>query len=178
MPLYSIYFPDLKNQIGDKKVKLKWAVAGRSSDKLAKVLMAVSLQHPKFDHASVDMIICDVTNEQSINEMAAQAKVLLNCVGPYRYVKMRKTEFHSISQYFEHLRFTGEKVVKACVKQGTNYVDISGEPQFLETMQLKYHEEAEKKGIYIVGKNKSLKNLRLQPLIYAILLLQIRVMWF
>ena len=94
--LYSIYFPDLKNQIGDKKVKLKWAVAGRSSDKLAKVLMAVSLQHPKFDHASVDMIICDVTNEQSINEMAAQAKVLLNCVGPYRYVKMSKTEFHSL----------------------------------------------------------------------------------
>ena len=82
--LYSIYFPDLKNQIGDKKVKLKWAVAGRSSDKLAKVLMAVSLQHPKFDHASVDVILCDVTNEQSINEMAAQAKVLLNCVGPYR----------------------------------------------------------------------------------------------
>ena len=46
--------------------------------------MAVSLQHPKFDHASVDMIFCDVTNEQSINEMAAQAKVVLNCVGPYR----------------------------------------------------------------------------------------------
>ena len=30
-------------------------------------------------------------------------------------------------------------------------MDISGEPQFLETMQLKYNDEAEKKGIYIVG---------------------------
>ena len=48
-------------------------------------------------------------------------------------------------------RFSGEKVVKACVAQGTNYVDISGEPQFLESMQMKYHEEAEKKGIYIIG---------------------------
>ena len=96
---FLIYFPDLKNQIGDKKVKLKWAVAGRSMDKLAKVLMAVSLQHPKFDHASVDMIFCDVTNEQSINEMAAQAKVVLNCVGPYRYAKISKTEVHFVKLY-------------------------------------------------------------------------------
>ena len=42
-------------------------------------------------------------------------------------------------------------MVKACVAQGTHHVDISGEPQFLETMQLKYNDEAEKKGIYIVG---------------------------
>ena len=42
-------------------------------------------------------------------------------------------------------------MVKACVTQGTHHVDISGEPQFLETMQLKYNDEAEKKGIYIVG---------------------------
>ena len=30
-------------------------------------------------------------------------------------------------------------------------MDLSGEPQFLEEMQLRYNEEAEKKGIYIVG---------------------------
>lgn len=35
--------------------------------------------------------------------------------------------------------------------KGTNYVDVSGEPEFLELIQLKYHEEAKKKGIYIVG---------------------------
>merc|ERR1712018_187523 len=129
--VYKAVEQDLKNQLGDKKIKLKWAVAGRSMDKLAKALMAVSLKNPEFDHSSIDMIFCDVSNEQSIVEMAAQAKVLLNCVGPYR--------------------FTGEKIAKACVSQSTNYVDISGEPQFLETMQLKYHEEAEKKGIYIIG---------------------------
>jgi len=122
---------DLKNQLGDKKVKLKWAVAGRSMDKLAKVLMAAHLSNPGFDHGSIDMIFCDVNDEGSINDMAAQTKILLNCVGPYR--------------------FTGEKIVKACVAQGTHHVDISGEPQFLETMQLKYNDEAEKKGIYIVG---------------------------
>jgi short subunit dehydrogenase-like uncharacterized protein len=122
---------DLKNQLGDKKVKLKWAVAGRSMDKLAKVLMAAHLSNPGFDHGSIDMIFCDASDESSINDMAAQTKILLNCVGPFR--------------------FSGEKVVKACVAQGTHHVDISGEPQFLETMQLKYNDEAEKKGIYIVG---------------------------
>ena len=32
-----------------------------------------------------------------------------------------------------------------------HHVDISGEPQFLESMQLKYGEEAESKGLYIIG---------------------------
>ena len=30
----------------------------------------------------------------------------------------------------------------ACVQAGANHVDISGEPQYLEKMQLKYNEEA------------------------------------
>lgn len=30
-------------------------------------------------------------------------------------------------------------------------MDISGEPQYLETMQLKYAKEAEEKGVHIVG---------------------------
>ena len=79
---------DLKNQLGDKRVKLKWAVAGRSMDKLAKVLMAAHLSNPGFDHGSIDMIFCDVNDEGSINDMAAQTKILLNCVGPYRYAQI------------------------------------------------------------------------------------------
>jgi short subunit dehydrogenase-like uncharacterized protein len=61
----------------------------------------------------------------------SQGQVVVNCVGPYR--------------------FFGENVVKACLAAGTNYVDVSGEPQFLERMQLLYHKEAEDKGIYIIG---------------------------
>ena len=54
-----------------------------------------------------------------------QATILLNCVGPYR--------------------FYGEQVVKACVEAGTHYLDITGEPEFIERMQLKYHDDAAKK---------------------------------
>ncbi len=63
--------------------------------------------------------------------MASRARVVLNCVGPYR--------------------FFGEQVVRACLAGGAHHVDISGEPQFLESMQLKYGEEAESKGLYIIG---------------------------
>lgn len=55
------------------------------------------------------MIIADVNDEKSLNEMAACAKVVVNCVGPYR--------------------FYGEPVVKACVNNGAHHVDVSGEPQ-------------------------------------------------
>jgi short subunit dehydrogenase-like uncharacterized protein len=38
----------------------------------------------KFDLTSIPLIICDVKDELSLSNMAAQAKVVLNCVGPYR----------------------------------------------------------------------------------------------
>ena len=52
------------------------------------------------------ILICDTSEDASVEAMAAQATVVLNCVGPYR--------------------FHGEQVVKACVKMATNHVDISG----------------------------------------------------
>ena len=67
-------------------------------DKLAKVLMAASLNNPGFDHATIDMIFCDVKDEQSINDMAAQTKVLLNCVGPYRYSNLSLNYSKSLNQ--------------------------------------------------------------------------------
>lgn len=34
---------------------------------------------------------------------------------------------------------------------GTHHVDVSGEPQYMEQMQLKYNDEANEKGVYIVS---------------------------
>jgi len=41
--------------------------------------------------------------------------------------------------------------VKACVEGGAHHIDISGEPQFLEKMQLLFHKDAEEAGVYVVG---------------------------
>ena len=93
--------------------------------------MANASKATGIDLSNVPIIICDTGDSKSVLDMANQAKVVLNCVGPYR--------------------FFGEQVVAACVQAGANHVDISGEPQYLEKMQLKYNEEAKAKGIYIVG---------------------------
>ncbi|CAH1262532.1 SCCPDH [Branchiostoma lanceolatum] len=109
---------------------LTWAVAGRSEDKLNKVLEKASATIGVDLKDVVDVLVADVEKEETLNDMAAQAQLVLNCVGPYR--------------------FFGEPVVKACVKNKAHHIDISGEPQYLESMQFKYDEEAKKKGVYIV----------------------------
>lgn len=61
------------------------------------------------DVTSVKIIIADISDEESLKKMTAQARVIVNCCGPYR--------------------FYGEPVIKACIETGTHHVDVSGEPQ-------------------------------------------------
>uniref|UniRef100_A0A8C8R783 Saccharopine dehydrogenase-like oxidoreductase n=1 Tax=Pelusios castaneus TaxID=367368 RepID=A0A8C8R783_9SAUR len=112
--------------------ELRWAVAGRSQEKLQAVLdrAAERLGKPELK-SEVGIILCDVNDPSSLADMAKQAAVVLSCVGPYR--------------------FFGEPVVKACVENGTSCIDISGEPQFLEGMYLKYNDKAAEKGVYVIG---------------------------
>ena len=51
-------------------------------------------------------MVADVSNPESLHTLAKRAKVVIDCVGPFR--------------------FYGEPVVKACVENETNYIDISG----------------------------------------------------
>jgi len=55
------------------------------------------------------VIVADVEDESSLREMASQARVVVNCVGPFR--------------------FYGEPVVRACIANVAHYVDVRGEPQ-------------------------------------------------
>merc|ERR1712127_686428 len=87
---------------------LSWAVAGRSEGRLKAALDRAG-KAVGADISSTPIIICDSSESSSLLGMAAQAKVVLNCVGPYR--------------------FYGEPVVEACVEGGAPHVDISGEPQ-------------------------------------------------
>jgi len=57
--------------------------------------------------------------------------VVINVVGPYRLY--------------------GEAVVKAAVENGASHVDISGEPAWLELMQMKYGDLARQNHVYVVG---------------------------
>ena len=58
----------------------------------------------------------DVTKHDQLLDLAKQSRLILNCVGPYRY--------------------SGEDVVKACITAGTDYLDVSGEPGIGHGIQL------------------------------------------
>jgi short subunit dehydrogenase-like uncharacterized protein len=108
---------------------LKWAVAGRSESKVKATLLRLSSLLDT-DLSSTPIIIASVGDDHSLDSMNRQAVLLINCTGPFRYY--------------------GEAVVSSCVRCSTHYTDISGEPQFMENVQLKYHSEAMDNGIYVV----------------------------
>nr|XP_056709701.1 saccharopine dehydrogenase-like oxidoreductase [Euleptes europaea] len=111
---------------------VRWAVAGRSKEKLEAAVERAAGKLGKAELKSeVDIILCDVSDPTSLANMAKQAAIVLNCVGPYR--------------------FYGEPVVKACIENGASCIDISGEPQFLEGMYLNYNDKAAEKGVYVIG---------------------------
>ncbi|XP_076276701.1 saccharopine dehydrogenase-like oxidoreductase [Lasioglossum baleicum] len=109
-----------------KEKQFKFGVAGRRKEALEGVVKEFAS-----DIENVPMIIADLKDEESLKKMTEQAKVVVNCCGPYR--------------------FYGEPVVKACVATRTHCVDVSGEPEYMETIQLKYDKEAKEAGIFIVS---------------------------
>ncbi|KAL1380239.1 hypothetical protein pipiens_014357 [Culex pipiens pipiens] len=109
---------------------LRWGVAGRSRPKLEATLAEIG-QKAGQDLSQTPIVLAELDNERSLVQMASECRVVVNCCGPYRLY--------------------GEPVLKACLEAGTHHVDVSGEPQFLEGMQLKYHEKAKEKGVYLIS---------------------------
>jgi short subunit dehydrogenase-like uncharacterized protein len=62
--------------------------------------------------------------------MADSARVVITTVGPYILY--------------------GEPLVAACAAAGTDYVDLTGEPEFVDRMWLSHHEQAQRSGARIV----------------------------
>jgi len=85
--------------------------------------------HPECE--SVGIIEASSDDDASLEAMCTQTRVVLTTVGPY-------------------IRY-GEPLVKACVAQGADYVDITGEPEFVDAMVAKYDEAARAAQVKIVS---------------------------
>jgi short subunit dehydrogenase-like uncharacterized protein len=108
---------------------LRWAIAGRNEAKLHEVRRM--LEQIDASAASVGTIEARVDDPASLERMARQTRVVLTTVGPYA----------------EH----GEPVVQACIAGGADYVDITGEPEFVDAMIARHHAAAEKARVRIVN---------------------------
>ncbi|KAL3685246.1 hypothetical protein R1sor_003268 [Riccia sorocarpa] len=104
-------------------------IAGRSKDKLSSSLQWALQGKP--EPAPISIVEANVNDPSSIAAMCRKARLVVNCVGPFR-------------KY-------GEPVVAACVDAGVDYLDITGEPEFMERIEHKYDEEAKKKGSLVVS---------------------------
>jgi len=107
---------------------LRWALAGRTPAKLEAVRTQLAQIDPRLEE--MDLLHADVDDADSLDAVAARARVVITTVGPYL-------------QY-------GEPLVAACAKHGTDYVDLTGEPEFVDRMYLLHHATAEASGARIV----------------------------
>jgi short subunit dehydrogenase-like uncharacterized protein len=107
---------------------LRWALAGRDAAKLGRVRDRIA----KNDNAlaSLPLITASAEDPASLAAMAARTGVVLTTVGPYA----------------RH----GEPLVRACVDARTHYVDLTGEPAFVDAMIGRYHAMAEEARVKIV----------------------------
>lgn len=113
--------------IAPKHPQLRWALAGRSRDKVEAVKAKLRESWPGVDP---EILIGEADDQASVDAAVGRCKVLLTTAGPY------------LSR--------GTPIVEACVRLGTHYVDISGETSWVTDMIDKYHHAAEEKGIFIV----------------------------
>jgi short subunit dehydrogenase-like uncharacterized protein len=107
---------------GDKE--LKWAMAGRSLEKLASVRDAIGA--PK----DTPLIAVDASDVASLKVMADQTKLVISTVGPYQ--------------------FYGNELIEICAASGTDYVDLCGEPVWMRQMIDKHEAQAKASGARIV----------------------------
>jgi short subunit dehydrogenase-like uncharacterized protein len=103
---------------------LKWAMAGRSREKLASVRDAIGAP------ADTPLIVADASDPASLRAMVDQTKSVISTVGPYQLY--------------------GEELVAACAASGTGYLDLCGEPIWMRQMIDKYEATAKSSGARIV----------------------------
>src|SRR5437764_5419784 len=102
----------------------KWAMAGRSKEKLASMRDAISASR------DTPLIVADASDPASLKAMVAQTKSVITTVGPYMLY--------------------GNDLLAACFSAGTDYFDLCGEPTWMRQMIDSHEAKAQSTGARIV----------------------------
>lgn len=106
----------------------RWAIAGRNRAKLESVRARLARLAPA--GPAPDVLLADASDPAALGAVADSARVVVTTVGPY----------------LEH----GEPLVAACAAAGTDYLDLTGEPEFIDRMYLAHHATAVRTGARLV----------------------------
>lgn len=105
---------------------LRWALAGRSEEKLRRVRDGLGA-----GASGLELIVADSFDKDALQTLAKRTRVVLTTVGPYALY--------------------GSDLVAACVNAGTHYCDLAGEVQWIRKMIDTHHERAKETGAKIVN---------------------------
>ena len=107
---------------------LRWALVGRNRAKLEAVRARLAAASPG---APVpDLVEADAADRTALGGVAESARVVITTVGPYALY--------------------GGPLVAACAAAGSDYVDLTGEPEFVDRMWVEHHAEAQRSGARLV----------------------------
>ncbi|HEX4605260.1 MAG TPA: saccharopine dehydrogenase NADP-binding domain-containing protein [Candidatus Angelobacter sp.] len=104
---------------------LRWAIAGRNRQALE-----ASRAQAGDAAKTVDILVADAQDQQAIDAIVSNTRILLTTAGPF-------------SLY-------GSKIVDACVRYQTHYVDITGETFWVRDLIDRYHDRAAADGTRII----------------------------
>ena len=104
--------------------KIKWGMAGRDLEKLATVRAEIGAPD------DILLIKADSDDEASLEALARSTRAVISTVGPF--------------QLF------GSKLVAACARAGTDYLDLSGETVWMRRMIDAHEHEARSSGARIM----------------------------
>jgi len=103
---------------------LRWAMGGRSAEKLAAVRDELGAP------ADTPLIVTDTSDPASLQALMDSTRLVLTTVGPYQLY--------------------GNELVAACAKAGVDYVDLCGEPAWMRRMIDAHEAQAKASGARIV----------------------------
>ncbi|MER5487815.1 saccharopine dehydrogenase NADP-binding domain-containing protein [Streptomyces sp. NPDC002812] len=106
----------------------RWALAGRDLAKLERLRERLTALDPRC--ADLPLLRADAQDAAATRELAASTRVLATTVGPYVLY--------------------GAPLVAACAAEGTDYLDLTGEPEFVDRMYVEHDARARETGARIV----------------------------
>ena len=105
---------------------LKWALAGRSQNKLRELKSDLGHQAN-----AVPIFVADSFDEIALKNLCARTSLVISTVGPYTLY--------------------GDTLLRVCAQSGTDYCDLTGEPHWIRRMMFSYEEDAKRSGARIVN---------------------------
>jgi len=109
---------------------VRWAMAGRSRDKLEQTKLALVKEQGCSGVDDVPILIADTNDAASLDAMTSQTSTVITTVGPYTYY--------------------GTPLVESSLRSSTHYCDLTGEIPWVRRNIKAYHKEADEKGVKIV----------------------------